>query len=264
MKGQIFDTIKKKGGTLIKGLGKASPELLIAGGIIMMGVACVKAVIDAKDAYEEVDEKEKMYEEKGEEMSATDKAMVHAKHQAVNAVMFGVGAAAVVGANSINKKRNMALALALQAVEASNGDLQGQVKKLMGKERVEEAKAKAEDTTKTETHKSMAPFRPDDVILFKDEFTGISFYSTEKELEDALKDVNKELWSGGTVSLKQFYDTAFIEEGQVAANNYVGWNGSDKYDGFMVEFIWEDGNVNGKPCRTFKFSTEPTPDFIVV
>jgi len=157
----------------------------------------------------------------------------------------------------------MALALALQAVEASNGDLQGQVKKLMGKEKIEEAKAKTEESEDTSRVKYVMPTRPDDVILFKDAFTGISFYSTEKELSDTLDDVNEALWNGETVSLRQFYASAYVDAGNVPGNEYVGWRGDDKYSGFRLKFIFEDDNVDGKPCRKFKFSTEPTPDFML-
>ena len=121
MANKILDTMKGKIGTAVGGLKKSSPELLIVYGIIAMGTAVVTGIVRSKKAHEAVAEKEATYAEKDEEMPKSDKIFTHVKHQVPTIILFATGAAAVIGSHSIQRKRQIALAIALEAAEASAG-----------------------------------------------------------------------------------------------------------------------------------------------
>lgn len=254
MANKILDTMKGKIGTAIGGLKKSSPELLIVYGIVAMGTAVVTGIIRSKKAHEEVADKEAMYEEKGEEMSKVDKVFTHVKHQVPTVILFATGAAAVIGSHSIQRKRQIALAIALEAAEASAGSLDEKVKKALAGEPLDKEKEK------TDGGKVIVP--NDSIVHIRDEFTGIEFMLTMRDVEAALKDVNSALLRGDGVSVYQFYQDLGVAEGMTQANRLIGWCANDKYGGFMLEVQWNAEIENGKPILTFDYSTDPSTDYL--
>jgi len=257
MANKILDTMKGKIGTAIGGLKKSSPELLIVYGIVAMGTAVVTGIIRSKKAHEEVAAKEAMYKEKDEEMSKVDKVFTHAKHQVPTIILFATGAAAVIGSHSIQRKRQIALAIALEAAEASAGSLDEKVKKVLADEPLEKNKDKSEGKT---GDRVVVP--NDEVVLIRDEFTGIEFQSTMREVDAALKDVNASLMTGNAVSVYRFYELLYVSKGLTQQNKMMGWCANDKYGGFMLDVTWNADIRNGKPILTFEYDTDPSTDYL--
>lgn len=264
MKGKILGKLKgTKVKTILGGLKKSTPEMLIAAGIIAMGAAVVLGIKNAPKAQKEVNKKKKMYKAKGEEMPKDEEILTHAKHQVGTAVLFVTGAAAVVGANHIQHKRNIALALALEAAEASAGDLEGKLKRLLGKEQAEKANEESDAMKheKTGSGTKYVNYGPEDIIRFKDSFTGVSFYSTYRDMDQAMKDVNYVLSRGSAVSLQKFYQALCVEEGQTAANDMIGWYSSDNTVE-PVDLSYEPGEIEGKPVMIFEYTVLPSSGFL--
>lgn len=244
---------------LMDGLKKASPELLIAGGIISMGTAIILAIKNAPKAQDELEEKEAMYQSEGKEMPVTDKIFTQAKHQVPSGVLFVTGAAAIIGANTIQSKRNVALALALQAGQTYAAEMETKLKKLVGKEAVDEVKADMSEASKESINKYMG----DDVPYMKirDNFTGVEFYSNVAVVEKAVTELNKMLLNGECVSVSVFYELLGVGAGQTNANKLMGWTANDKYGGYMLELEWFAEMEGTKPIAVFDYSTEPSTDF---
>jgi hypothetical protein len=269
MKGKILGKLKgTKMKTILGGLKKSTPEMLIAAGIIAMGAAVVLGIKNAPKAQKEVNKKKKMYKAKGEEMPKDEEILTHAKHQAGTAVLFVTGAVAVVGANHIQHRRNIALALALEAAEASAGDLEGKLNRLLGKERAEKVNEERE-ARKTETDgKSDREIRyvktgPSDIVRFQDKFTGLSFYSTYMDMEQALKDVNYKLINlNSSVALSTFYEILNVFEGLTEANESLGWDPRYAEAELPLDIEYGDDNIDGVPVRTFEFTVKPTHGFL--
>ena len=257
MANKILDTMKGKIGTAIGGLKKSSPELLIVYGIVAMGTAVVTGIIRSKKAHEEVAEKEAMYKEKDEEMSKVDKIFTHVKHQVPTIILFATGAAAVVGSHSIQRKRQIALAIALEAAEASAGSLDEKVKKALAGEPLEKT-----SDEKTEDKKGKFVIPHDSVLHIREEFTGTEFLATMRDVEMAVKDVNYALSRGDAVSVYQFYQTLGVTEGMTQANRLLGWCISDKYDGYMIDVQWNAEIEDGQCIAMIEFTQEPSTDFI--
>lgn len=248
-----------KAKNILDGLKKASPELLVAGGIFAMGTAVVLAIKNAPKAQDEVEEKKAMFEAEGKEMPKTDTVWTHAKHQVPTIVLFATGTAAIIGANRIQNKRNVALALALEAAEASCGNLEGTIKKLLGKE--EEKKSDGDEEAKAYRQTSELMNRSK-VQRMRDEFTGIEFEGSIGMVEDAVKEINKHLFEGERMSLSDLYRALRIPEGVTPANGKLGWYTEDKYSGYLLEVEYGTVLDNGEAIIVFEYVQDPTEDFM--
>lgn len=258
MANKILDTMKGKIGTAVGGLKKSSPELLIVYGIIAMGTAVVTGIVRSKKAHEEVAEKEATYVEKDEEMPKSDKIFTHVKHQVPTIILFATGAAAVIGSHSIQRKRQIALAIALEAAEASAGSLDEKVKKALAGEPLEKTSDEKKEAKKSD--KIVIPH--DSVLHIREEFTGTEFLATMRDVDAAIKDVNYALSRGDAVSVYQFYQTLGVEEGMTQANRLLGWCISDKYDGYMIDVQWNAEIEDGQCIAMIEFTQDPSTDFI--
>jgi len=254
MANKILDTMKGKIGTAVGGLKKSSPELLIVYGIIAMGTAVVTGIVRSKKAHEEVAEKEAIYAEKDEEMPKSDKIFTHVKHQVPTIILFATGAAAVVGSHSIQRKRQIALAIALEAAEASAGSLDEKVKKALAGEPLEKTSDEKKDGKK---EKVVMPI--DSVMHVRDEFTGLEFQTTMRDMDQAVKDVNYALSKGDSVSLYSFYQALGVAEGMTQANKMLGWRGTFSY---MLDVQWNAEIENGQLVAMFEYTQEPSSDFL--
>ena len=258
MANKILDAMKGKIGTAVGGLKKSSPELLIVYGIIAMGTAVVTGIVRSKKAHEEVAEKEATYAEKDEEMPKSDKIFTHVKHQVPTIILFATGAAAVIGSHSIQRKRQIALAIALEAAEASAGSLDEKVKKALAGEPLEKTSDEKKEAKKSD--KIVIPH--DSVLHIREEFTGTEFLATMRDVDAAVKDVNYALSRGDAVSVYQFYQTLGVAEGMTQANRLLGWCASDKYDGYMMDVQWNAEIEDGQCIAMIEFTQDPSTDFI--
>ena len=131
--GKLKDVKFDKVNNFMKAVGKASPELLVAGGLLSLITAIPLAIRNARAAYAELDEKKAIYEASGKEMPLSDVICTHAKHQVASIVLAVTGTGAIIGGDTIHHKRNTALALALQAGETYAAEMETKFKKLEGK-----------------------------------------------------------------------------------------------------------------------------------
>ena len=254
----ILGTMKNiKFDKIWNGVKKASPEILVASGLLTLLSATVLAIKNAKEAYAELDEKMAMYEAEGKEMPKSEVIFTHAKHQVAPIIMSVTGAGAIIGASTIHHKRNTALALALQAGEAYVAEMETKFKKLVGKDKVEEVKSEM-----AEKKQALNAFVGEtQLVRIRDSFIGCEFLGTVAGVNRARDEVNKMLVNGECISAHVFYELLGEECGQTSANKLIGWTANDKYGGFLLDLNWYaelDGDI---PIAVFEYEQEPSTDF---
>ena len=257
-----IDTGKWNFKDVLEAVKKSAPEGLIAAAITCMGLAIWQAAKRSPKAHEEVEEKKTMYEKEGKEMPKSEVVATHAKHQIPSITLFTTASAAIIFANRVQNKRNMALALALQAGQTYSAELEDKIKKMVGIETKEKVKAEAkdddDDSPKIIKVYDIAPNR---MQMIRDEFTGCEFITTVSAVKDAVDQVNRMLVDGESVSVYVFYELLRQPMGQTEANKLIGWTANDKYGGFLLELEWYSEFDGDGSTTIFKYSTSPTTDF---
>ena len=245
-------------------LSKHSPEILIGigiAGMITTTVLAVKAtpkalmLIDVKKEELKVDKLTPM-----ETVKATWKCYIPA------AVSGTVSAACIIGANSVNVKRNAALAAAYKLSETALSDYRDSVIETIG-----EKKERAVQDKLAEKHIAENPVNRTEVIvtgkgktLFLDPLSHRYFYSTAQKIDDAINKLNYEINTGAFmtdgVTLNDFYSEIGIPI--TATGDSLGWNLNtgliECHKGAQI--VPEGEEYEGEPCIVIEFTNPPRYD----
>lgn len=164
----------------------------------------------------------------------------------------------VIGAQSINYRRQAALMGAFTLTEGAFQEYKEQVAESLTKpqkEKIETAIAQKQlDENPPATEMLM---QADGKVLVLDRFTGRYFRSTQETIRGAQNDVNERLTSGGEmyVSLNEFYVLLGLE--QSVMGEVVGFNNANLVDVNFNTAIAE----GGVPCLTIMFRALPTEGY---
>lgn len=164
----------------------------------------------------------------------------------------------IVGAQSINVRRQAALMGAFTLTEGAFQEYKEQVAEALTKpqkEKIETAIAqKHVDENPPATELLM---QADGKVLVLDRFTGRYFRSTQETIRGAQNDVNERLTSGGEmyVSLNEFYVLLGLE--QSVMGEVVGFNSNNLVDVNFNTAIAE----GGVPCLTIMFRALPSEGY---
>lgn len=233
----------------------ASTILTCAGGagVIATSVIAVKATPKALALLENAKE------EKGEDLTKTEKVKV-AGPAYIPAVLMGVSTiACIFGANALNQRQQAALMSAYALLDNSYKDYKKKVEELYGKDvesfvREEIAKDKYEED----------PYPVEDGMqLFYDEFSQRYFNATTEQVLRAEHEVNRMLATDYGVYLNEFYELLGIE--RVDYGDYLGWSTGEIVE--MQWHCWIDFHhqkvimEDGLECTIISMYTEPTFGF---
>ena len=125
--------IKKIRNSIVDTVSDKSPEILIGfglAGMLTSTILAVKATPKALDILEQEDR----------ELSKVDKVKLTWKCYAPAAIGYCASAACIIGANSVNAKRNAVLAGAYKLSESALLEYRDKVKEVIGEEREREIK----------------------------------------------------------------------------------------------------------------------------
>lgn len=223
---------KKHGTTILTGVGAA--------GVVATAVSAAKATPKAMRLLEQAKE------EKGEELTKTEKFKVAAPAYIPTAIIGASTIACIVGSHILDKRKQAALISAYTLLDSSYKEYQEKVKETFGEE--------AEEKIKHEIAKEKYDENP----LNKEfEETNIFFYEHrndffELELEDVQEaeyQLNRMFALRGHVSLNDFYDLLNLP--RTPAGDVLGWSiyaGESAYgyqwiDFFHVKDTMDDGTV---------------------
>ena len=186
---------------VIKSVSEKSPEILIGlglAGMLTSTVLAVKATPKALDILEQEDR----------ELSKIDKVKLTWKCYAPAAIGYCTSAACIIGANSVNSKRNAVLAGAYKISEQALLEYRDKVVEVIGEE-----KEKTIRDSIAEDRVQQGPKQASGVLvagkgdtLCYDMYSGRYFNSDMDTINRILNDVNYKLMQDMIMSVNDFYD----------------------------------------------------------
>lgn len=239
----MFNT-KHIASTLAIGLKKHGPEILTGLGVIGMFSAAVMSATATPKAVKLMDERKKELET--EELTAAQTVKTVWKCYIPAAVTGAVSAACIVGASSVNLRRNAALAAAYTLSETAFNDYREQTLKAVGEKKEEEIR----DMVAVKS-RERCPVKDREVIvtdkgnsLCFDMSSGRYFTSDIESVRRAVNTINEAMINDpcGYATLNDFYDEIGLKHTSVG--DRLGWCiGRNLYVNFTSD-IAEDG----RPC----------------
>ena len=256
----ISKTIKNIG----RSIGKYSPEILVGFGVVGMISSIGLAIQETPKAVEIIKLEEARREEHdfGIESDADDIDAVPVKDVIrltwkcyIPAVVTGgLSTTCLIGASSVNARRNAALATAYTISESALKDYQEKVVEVIG-EKKEKAVQEAVIKEKLERN----PVRNNEVIITEkgntlcyDSISGRYFKSDIDAIKSAINDLNRDMLTEMFISLNDLYYALGLQI--VAIGNQLGWKIEDGLiDIYFTSQLAEDGT----PCLVLEYDVIP-------
>ena len=238
--------IKKIRDNVVNTISDKSPEILIGfglAGMLTSTVLAVKATPKALDILEREDR----------ELSKVDKVKLTWKCYAPAAVGYCVSAACIIGANSVNAKRNAVLAGAYKLSETALLEYRDKVTEVLGEEKEKEIRdAIAEDrVNKTERKGEVIIAGKGDTLCY-DMHSGRYFKSNMDEIKRKLNEINYKLMQDNILSVNDFYDQIGLDP--ISTGYDFGWLVDD---GLIRLYFTSTLTEDGQPCLAVHFDNMP-------
>lgn len=237
-------------------LARYSPEILTGIGIAGMITSTVLAVKATPKALRHLEDAEY---DKGEPLTAVEKAKACWKDYIPAAVTGVTATACVVGASSINYKRNAALAAAYTLSETAFSEYKekvietiGEKKEQVVKDKVAEEKIKNDPVSQT---KEVIITEKGNTLCY-DSLSGRYFKSDRDFIERAINELNRRMFSEHYISLNELYDEIGLK--RIDLGDRLGWN---LERGNIDPDFGYAGADDGTPCLVLAFRVEPRYDY---
>lgn len=243
--------------TVQNGIVKHSPEILTAvgiGGMITTTILAVKATPKALKQIEEKKEKEQV-----DKLTVVETVKTAYKPYIPAAVTGVASAACLIGAQSINLRRNAALVAAYQISTTALNEYKEATEEIVGEEKVKEIKEKvAEKQIQRNPVSTATVVEPTNqipnVYLCYDAGGNHYFRSNRNKIEEAINHLNWELSHNAPyVALNELYD--YLDVQGTELGDTIGWN---LYRDQLIEPYFTEKLANtGEPCLVIGYSNPP-------
>lgn len=239
--------IKKMRDAIVNTISDKSPEILIGfglAGMLTSTVLAVKATPKALDILEQEDR----------ELSKIDKFKLTWKCYAPAAIGYCASAACIIGANSVNAKRNAVLAGAYKLSESALLEYRDKVREVVGEEKEREIKDSiAQDRIdKTSAGRNNVVIAGKGDTLCYDIYSGRYFKSTKDEIDKILNQINYKLMQDNILSVNDFYEELGLDS--IARGYDYGWNVDE---GLIQLYYTSTLTEDGQPCLVVHFDNLP-------
>ena len=245
----------------IKGvLERHAPEILTGIGVAGMVTSTVLAVKATPKAYLLVNDRKNELEV--EKLPVTELVKTTWKCYIPAAVTCGASIACLVGASSVNFKRNAALATAYKLSEAALSEYKDAVIETIGEKKEQSVRDKVaeERIKKNPVSKSEIIVTGNGTTLCYDPVGNSYFKSNIQQIESAKNKLNARMLSENYVSLNDFYDELGI--GPTKLGDDLGW---DIYKDGLVEIAFSSQLAeDGTPCLVMDYSIAPRYEYYKV
>lgn len=246
-------------------LSKHSPEILIGIGITGMLSTTVLAVKATPKALLLMEERKK--ELAVEKLTPIETVKTTWKCYVPAAVTGAASVACLIGSNSVNAKRNAALATAYKISESAFSEYRHKVVETIGekKEKIVRDKVSEEQIKNNPVQHTEIIVTGKGKTLFYDNHSGRYFYSDLELIKRAANKLNREIITDPFdtgVTLNQFYEEIGLSG--TATGDALGWNLS----GGLIEIypsaqMAEEGSEHeGEPCLVINYETPPQYGFL--
>ena len=236
---------------------KRSPEILTGIGIAGMITTTILAVRATPKALELIEEQKE--EESVDELSSFEVVKVAWKPYIPAMVTCIASTACLIGASSVNTKRNAALATAYKLSETALSEYRDKVVETIGekKERIVRDKVAEERVKKNPVSKNEVIVTGNGKTLCFDPISGRYFMCSIETIKRAENELNKQMLHdiSGYVSLNEFYDELGLDHTSVGDD--LGWNTDQLID---INFS-SQLNDNGEPSVVLDYLVAPKYDY---
>lgn len=241
------------------GLSKHSPEILTGIGIAGMITTTVLAVKATPKALQMIEEKKE--EENKEQLTVIETVKTTWKPYIPAVVTGTVSVACLIGANSVNLKRNAALATAYQLSSTALADYKEKLVEVVGekKEKVILDKIAQDKVDKNPVESTNVIITGNGKTLCHDPQFGQYFESTLDDIKRAVTELNYRMVDQGEeyVSLNDFYDELGVD--RIDVGEQLGWNVGR--DGKIVVHTSAAIAKNDIPCIVIHYEVAPKYDY---
>lgn len=237
-------------------LVKHSPEILTGMGIAGMVMTTVLAIKATPKALKLIEDKKK--EEHTDKLTPVETVKVAWKPY-IPMVITGVSSiACIVGASSVNMRRNAAIATAYTLSETALKEYKAKVVETIGEkqEKVIREKISKDHIDQKPVTKSNVIFTDKGNTLCFDYHSGRYFKSDIDHIKRAVNELNRRLVGNGYVSLNDFYDELDLEHTKMGYD--LGWELDD--GNVEIEFSSQIAN-DDTPCIVINYEVAPHHNF---
>lgn len=236
---------------------KHSPEILTGLGIVGMAATVIMAVRATPKALRKIEEERS--EQRVEKLEPVEVVKATWKCYIPAAVTGVVSVACIVGASSVNVRRNAALVAAYKLSETALADYKEKVTEAVGvrKEQNIREKVAQKQIEKTPVDTKEVIITEKGNTLFLDPLSGRYFRSDIEQVRKAANDLNDQIFNGfsGTVTLNDFYEEIGLESNEIG--NLMGWNSSNRINLHIVPGMAK----NDEPCLVVEHHNPPKYDY---
>lgn len=250
--------IMKKVGAQIR---KHSPEILTGIGIAGMVVTTVLAVRATPEAMRRIEIKKK--EESNKKLTVAQTVQAAGKYYSPAIATGAASIACIIGASTVNKRRNVALATAYSLAETSLRNYRDRVIEAIG-EKEEQTILRKMDSDSVHKKKTQDVANVEIANIQHGELKCCDiafdryFYSDRCEIERALNEINKRMTYGGEtyVSLNEFYGELGLKPMEIG--DMIGWNINQG----MLDIEFDSHLLNGQqPILVMRYSRPPVYEY---
>lgn len=236
---------------------KRTPEILTGIGIAGMVTTTVLAVkVTPKAVLLLNDRKDELETEK---LPAIEVVKTTWKCYIPAAVTCGASIACLIGASSVNLKRNAALATAYKLSETALAEYRDAVVETIGekKEQTVRDKVAEERLKKNPVSTSEVIVTGNGTTLCYDAISGRYFQSSMQKIESAKNKINEQMLCENYVSLNDFYDKLGMEPTKIGED--LGWN---IFTDRLIDISFSSQLADdGTPCLVMDYSVAPRYDY---
>ena len=239
-------------------VSKHSPEILTGigiAGMISTTILAVKATPRALDLIAKAED------EKKEELTKVEVVKTAWKPYIPAAITGTVSVACLIGASSVNARRNAALYSAYKLSETALSDYKEKVIETIGekKEQAVREKVAQKKVDDHPTSKSEIIVTGNGNVLFLEPVSQRYFTSDIETIRKIINDLNYRLTTGMEeyISLSSFYDEIGLSH--TAISDDIGWN--INRDGQIAIDMPATKTDKGEPCLMLDYHVEPRYDY---
>lgn len=245
-------------------LSRHSPEILIGLGITGMVTTTVLAVKATPKALRLIEERK--HELEVEKLTPIETVKTTWKCYVPAAISGATSIACVIGSNSVNARRNAALATAYKISETAFSDYRSKVIETIG-----DKKERAVQDKIAEKHVQENPLTVKEIIvtgngqtLCLDPLSHRYFYSSKAKIDSAINKLNYAIntspFDNDGVTLNDFYEEIGLQG--TATGDNLGWNlrtGIIEYHPGS-QIVPEGEDHENEPCLVIEFTNPPRYD----
>lgn len=235
---------------------KHSPEILTGIGITGMIATTVMAVRATPKALKLMEDTKA--ETKEEKLTPMETIKTTWKCYLPAAITASVSVVCLISANSVNARRNAALATAYRLSESAFKDYRGKIIETIGEKKeqsVQDSIAKDKLEQNPVTNREVIITDKGDTLCF-DAVSGRYFKSDIEKLKKAVNELNRRMRDEMYISLNDFYYEIGLSG--ISIGDDLGWNIDNSYiEPRFTSQLADDGT----PCLVIGYCVEPRYDY---